>query len=400
MSPRVGVVWDPKGDGNWSVTASFARYVAAVANSIADRARRPPATPRRSSGRTPGPADQPDATRRRSSTTQTAIQQVFNWCQRDATGFCTVAAPIVRQLGAWRVRQDSERPDSPNVREYAFGVSRQLSNRAAVRADYSYRDYRDFYSQRIDTTTGTATDSLGNPTDLAIVENTNDLKRRYSGLTFVGDLPRQRPDRRRRQLHAVASLGQFRRRERRQRARSRPPTLPVSRNTASSRGTRRKAICRPISVTARDVDQLRRAESRRPDAQLPPEPRPAACRTAPSARSTRGRSSRDARLRRRRRAARAKPTTSRRATRSGRRLNSARTSRPPTTTASTRARASWICSSRPRCSTSSTNFELCGCGASVFSQRRQRPVEQHQVAAQSVLTQRRTAPARWRSSIR
>ncbi len=58
---------------------------------------------------------------------------------------------------------------------YAFGVSRQIGNRAVVRADYSFRDYKDFYSQRVDLSTGTVTDSFGNVADLAVVENTNDL---------------------------------------------------------------------------------------------------------------------------------------------------------------------------------------------------------------------------------
>jgi hypothetical protein len=53
-----------------------------------------------------------------------------------------------------------------------------------VRADYSYRDYHDFYSQRIDTTTGTVTDQLGNRADLAVVENTDAVKRRYQGVTL------------------------------------------------------------------------------------------------------------------------------------------------------------------------------------------------------------------------
>ena len=35
-SPRVGVVWDPTGEGEWAVTGSFAKYVAAISNSIAD----------------------------------------------------------------------------------------------------------------------------------------------------------------------------------------------------------------------------------------------------------------------------------------------------------------------------------------------------------------------------
>src|SRR5262249_59513260 len=35
-SPRLGIVWDPTGDQKWSVNGSFAKYVAAISNSIAD----------------------------------------------------------------------------------------------------------------------------------------------------------------------------------------------------------------------------------------------------------------------------------------------------------------------------------------------------------------------------
>ena len=36
LSPRVSATFDPKGDGNWTVNASYAQYVAAIANSIGD----------------------------------------------------------------------------------------------------------------------------------------------------------------------------------------------------------------------------------------------------------------------------------------------------------------------------------------------------------------------------
>ena len=44
--------------------------------------------------------------------------------------------------------------ESPYVWEYATGVNRQFGSRAAVRADFVYRDYGGFYVQRIDATTG------------------------------------------------------------------------------------------------------------------------------------------------------------------------------------------------------------------------------------------------------
>jgi hypothetical protein len=48
--------------------------------------------------------------------------------------------------------------------------------------DGVWRTFRDFYSQRADLETGRVRDRLGNPYDLFVVENTDHVKRRYSGL--------------------------------------------------------------------------------------------------------------------------------------------------------------------------------------------------------------------------
>src|SRR5262249_17989107 len=112
-----------------------------------------------------------------------AIQQIFAWCARDSRGFCTSASPSSSTVPGVSVKIGSNL-SSPNVRAYAAGVSRKVGDRLIVRGDYSYRDYRDFYSQRIDRTTGIVVDELGNRSDLAIIENTNALKRRYSGVTL------------------------------------------------------------------------------------------------------------------------------------------------------------------------------------------------------------------------
>jgi len=186
-SPRVGVVWDPKGDGVWAVTASIARYTAGLANSIADgsSAAGNPATIQWTyTGAAINPVGTPTANLVGSAQ---AIQQMFAWCAPNAQGFCTApGGGLLTPSGATFPGVSVQIPNSltsPNTRAYAFGVSRQIGNRAAVRADYSYRDFHDFYSERIDTTTGRAFDQLGNAYDVALVENSDGVKRQYQGLT-------------------------------------------------------------------------------------------------------------------------------------------------------------------------------------------------------------------------
>jgi hypothetical protein len=184
VNPRIGVVWDPKGDGNWAVSASVSRYTAGLNDVIADgssSAGNPATVQWTYTGPAINPVGTPTANLIDSPT---AIQMMFNWCAPNSAGFCTVAAPSGASFPGVSVKIPNGLT-SPNVRAYAFGISRQIGSRAVIRADYSYRDYHDFYSQRIDTTTGVAVDPLGNRADLAVVENTNAVKRQYQGLTVV-----------------------------------------------------------------------------------------------------------------------------------------------------------------------------------------------------------------------
>jgi outer membrane receptor protein involved in Fe transport len=182
FSPRFGVIIDPVGDGKWSVTASFAQYTAALSNSIADSA---------SAGGNPqtfrfvyrGPDVNADANAASLTGTPDAIRQVIAWY--NANGGSTL--PLERNPSipgvTPQIRGDLK---SPNVLEYATGVNRQFGNRAAARVDYVYRDYRDLYVERRDLSTGKVTNSAGQTFDLGLIENTNDLRRRYSGVTTQG----------------------------------------------------------------------------------------------------------------------------------------------------------------------------------------------------------------------
>jgi outer membrane receptor for ferrienterochelin and colicin len=181
FSPRVGIAWDPTGKGLWSVTGSFARYVAGLNNSIADSSSAA-GNPATLQWTYQGPAINPDITAASLVTPDVALQQLFAWFNANGGTNRTPDASSVPGVSI----QIPHSLTSPNVIAYSAGFSRQLNSRAVVRADYSYRDYRDFYSARIDRSTGIVVDQFGNKSDLALIENTNDLKRRYSGMTVSG----------------------------------------------------------------------------------------------------------------------------------------------------------------------------------------------------------------------
>lgn len=179
-SPRLGVIFDPTGAGEWSVTGSVAKYVAAVVNSIADAS---------SAGGNPqtrtfvyrGPNINPPGTANPVAS-DVALGQLFAWYFANGGANLPLnGAPsipgITPQIGDL---------SSPHDWEYAAGVNRQFGGRAAVRADVIYREYHNFYIDR--TTAGRRVqDSEGRSYDLVTVGNDDDLlDRRYAGLTMQG----------------------------------------------------------------------------------------------------------------------------------------------------------------------------------------------------------------------
>ena len=100
-------------------------------------------------------------------------------------------------------------------------MSRQF-NRASLRADVTYRKYDDFYASVINGSTGKVTNSFGQSFDLSLIENTDALKRQYSGLTTQGEYRLNGSSQIGGQVHALARMGKFRGRERQQRSVGRP----------------------------------------------------------------------------------------------------------------------------------------------------------------------------------
>lgn len=184
ISPRLGLSYDLNGDGNWTFHATYGWYVAAIANSVGDSS---------SAAGTPSiiayyylgddintdPAclggDFSACTSGRA-----ALTQMFDWFYNVAGG-PTVADPWFVDVPGSSTVID-ENLASPHSEEFTVGLTKRLGNRGLVRMDYVHRDYKDFYSEKRDLTTGTV-QAGSTTTDLAIVVNEdNILKRAYDGV--------------------------------------------------------------------------------------------------------------------------------------------------------------------------------------------------------------------------
>jgi hypothetical protein len=179
LSHRLGIVWDPRHDGKWAINASTGRYVSAINSAVAETS--PAGNSSTYTWFYQGPPINPDSNAATLVTSDVAIRQVFDWfnanggANRPFAGSPTVA-------GVNTLIGDSLA--SPNAIEYAAGVSRLLGQRGSVRVDWVFRDFNDFYVSRTDLSTGKVSNSQGTLFDVTLVENSNDLERRYQGGTF------------------------------------------------------------------------------------------------------------------------------------------------------------------------------------------------------------------------
>ena len=182
-SPRLGLIWDPTGKGAWSVTASVAKYVAAISNPVADSSASS-GNPQNRSSSIAAPASMARAPRR--------------WCRRlrrfarCSTGSSTMAVRAAIPLSSAPTipgvtPQIAGGLASPSAWEYAGGISRVWGARASLRADLLIRHYVDFYMRQADTTTGHVQDPTGRSFDLTLITNAPDglLSRDYAGGTFT-----------------------------------------------------------------------------------------------------------------------------------------------------------------------------------------------------------------------
>lgn len=172
VSPRLGVIYDVFANGRLRVDANYGKYVGRLAETVASGASAAgnPATFRFAYA---GP-DLPLMDSRQ------AALQVFQWFfANGGYGRDVISASIpgvnTKMLGTIK---------SPNMREITVGAGMQIG-KGFIRGDYINRDWRDFYAQFTNLSTGTVVNPANNQlVDLNLIGNSDVPSRKYWAAQF------------------------------------------------------------------------------------------------------------------------------------------------------------------------------------------------------------------------
>ena len=184
FSPRLGAAWDVTGSGKLKVSASYAKYVGAIQDNLVNAASDggsastfiwyydgPGATPINTN------ANGPLTTRAQ------ALQQVFDWFfAQGCPNLSTCSLPLAYANIPGLTTRFNQSLRSPSTREYTAGVAGSLGSTTAYRVDFVRREGADFYNNYINGATGRGDDGFGNVFDIGYINNTNSVKRNYTGL--------------------------------------------------------------------------------------------------------------------------------------------------------------------------------------------------------------------------
>ena len=188
VSPRLGVIFDVRGNGRDRVSANYARYLSKIDSGIADTV---------STGGNPGSTyfnyRGPEINAFDPKTgkiigtpvpTEEVIKQIFAWFNSvgGVSGYKNVDSIFVPGLTE---RLDSIKP--PRLDEVSVGYGHQIGTSAFVRADIIHRTWAQFYTIFRDTTTGQNVTPTGDKVDVGLVTNSDrNLSRRYNGAQLQG----------------------------------------------------------------------------------------------------------------------------------------------------------------------------------------------------------------------
>ena len=190
VSPRLGVVFDPKGDGEWIFNASYSKYVMTIAgtSNVADQS--PQAGAQLYWGYY-GPEFNTNCdpnTGANCTSPQDVLRGIFNWF--DSVGGKT-SFPDYGTVFSGYNRVIKGSLNSPYALEIAGGVTKRIGNTGLIRLDYIHRDFKNAYETVVNQGTGQVdVVALGQDwglQDLGYVQDSSFLKRKYDGISLQGN---------------------------------------------------------------------------------------------------------------------------------------------------------------------------------------------------------------------
>jgi outer membrane receptor protein involved in Fe transport len=172
FSPRLGAIYDLRGDGRYRFNASYSKYVNRIAETVGGSASAA-GTPASLYYEYQGPTIS-------GLPTFEAFQELFNWF--DSVGGVNNTDLLVYASIPGLNTQITDTLVSPNVDEITVGFGMQLGANGFLRTDLITREWNDFFVTRLDRDTGIVEDEFGQEYDLSFVENSDELERSYDAI--------------------------------------------------------------------------------------------------------------------------------------------------------------------------------------------------------------------------
>ena len=192
FSPRLGVLFDIRGDGKHRVQANFSRYVSKVADGNVGGSANSAGNPSAFQWRYNGPVvNAASVSNDQLLTTDKALAILWNWFQSvgGTNNFTPTSAggPFLSASVSGLSTLFPEPIVSPSVDEITLGYSIQINPNAFARVDLVKRDWHNFYAAEELVTNPHSVDQFGNKGDIDFTVNDDtNIKRYYRGVDVQG----------------------------------------------------------------------------------------------------------------------------------------------------------------------------------------------------------------------
>lgn len=173
FSPRLGVTYDPTGNGRLRFGATYGRYIGRLAEGVQGSSSNA-GSPNFygwywDGGTVSGSAEQ-------------LVRAAITWWQAKG-GFNETLNPAEDvSIGGVSTRLQEGGVKAPGMDEFTIGAGFQYSPTGYVRADYVDRNWNNFYTSFTNTSTGRVILPNGNPADITIIGNSDVFERTYKGI--------------------------------------------------------------------------------------------------------------------------------------------------------------------------------------------------------------------------